>query len=420
MSLLRVNIQRLRQDFEQLAQIGQTSNGGINRLALSNEDLQARAWFANRIEDAGFSVHDDDAGNLSGVLNSSSPNAKTLLLGSHLDSVPNGGKYDGAVGILSALECLRTLDEARYPLPFHLEVIDFTDDEGCWISLFGSKALSGKLPSITQLERETEDRGAALRAALTRAGIHPADLHRAKRDPNTLLGYLELHVEQGARLYRQQAEIGIVNGIVGRSTFRISFFGEASHSGTTAIEDRRDALQGAAFFITKAYQTLQPDNEGRIFNCGNIDVSPGAFNIIPARATLTVECRHTHQRGLADMESTLIRLAHESAIAHHLTVNVKKTVHMPAAILSPRLINAIHTACQTLKIPDPLPMVSYAGHDAQMLSDFIPCGMIFIPSYRGISHNPAESADWRQIEQGANVLLHTILTLADQGGGSPP
>lgn len=418
MSQLRINSQRLRQDFDQLAEIGQTPDGGITRLALSNEDLQARAWFANQIEEAGFSVHDDDAGNLSGVLVSSTPNANTLLLGSHLDSVPNGGKYDGAVGILSALECLRTLKESDQKLPFHLEVINFTDDEGCWISLFGSKAFSGKLPAIAQLERETHDRGVSLRAALTRAGIHPAEIYRAKRDPQQLLGYLELHVEQGARLYRHQVEIGIVHGIVGRNTFRITFFGEASHSGTTALEDRRDALQGAAFFITQAYQALQPDNQGRIFNCGNIQVSPGAFNIIPARAIITVECRHPNAGGLAEMESQLIRLAHEVAIAYRLTVNVKKTVHMPAATLSPALIEAIQDACQTLDIPNPMPMVSYAGHDAQMLSDFIPCGMIFIPSHQGISHNPAEYADWRQVEQGANVLLHTILQLAKSDGNT--
>src|SRR5690242_16488117 len=153
---LRINSDRLRADFDALAEIGATSRGGVNRLALSNEDLQARAWFASKIDEAGLMVHDDEAGNVSGVLYCSDPTARTLLIGSHLDSVPSGGKYDGSLGVIAALECLRVVQDAELDLPVHLEAISFTDEEGAWQGLFGSKALTGKLPPFTTGNGEKE------------------------------------------------------------------------------------------------------------------------------------------------------------------------------------------------------------------------------------------------------------------------
>jgi beta-ureidopropionase / N-carbamoyl-L-amino-acid hydrolase len=406
---LRVNTDRLRADFDELSEIGATPNGGVNRLALSNEDLQARAWFAGKIDEAGFLVHDDEAGNLSGVLYCSNPTAKTLMLGSHLDSVPNGGKYDGAIGVLSALECLRVFKESGLDLPVHLEAISFTDEEGCWQGLFGSKALTGRLAPFSNVEKESSER-AAFRAALYRAGIRPADVHRAKRSPNMIAGYLELHIEQGARLFKGNTSIGVVTGIVGRTTYQITFFGEASHSGTTAPEDRRDALLAASTFISEAHQTLAVD--GGIFNCGNIKVMPGAFNVIPERAMLIVECRHPDERRLSQMEGEMVRLAQDCALKHNTTVSARHVLHMPAAKMSEMVMTSVEQACQSLNITSHTRLVSYAGHDAQMMSSITPSGMIFIPSYQGISHNPKEHSEWSDVVQGANVLLQAALRMA--------
>lgn len=415
LSQLHINSDRLRADFNTLAEIGATVGGGIHRLALSNEDLQARAWFAGLIDDAGLPVHDDEAGNLSGVLYCSDPTAKTLLIGSHLDSVPNGGKYDGSIGVLAALECLRVVQDAGLDLPVHLEAISFTDEEGAWQGLFGSKALTGKLqPSTlnTKSEKESTEQ-AAFRAALFRAGINPAEVHRAKRSPNNVAGYLELHIEQGARLYKSNHDIGIVTGIVGRTTYSVTFHGEASHSGTTDMEDRRDALHAASIFIGEAHQTF--NQNGGIFHCGNIKVSPGAFNIIPERAVLTVECRHPDEMQLKRMESSLIRLAQECAQRFRLSVSTRHVIHMPAAVMSEHVMTCIENACQRVGVQSSTRMISQAGHDAQMLASFTPSGMIFIPSYKGYSHNPREYSEWSQVVQGANVLLQTVLLMATGG-----
>jgi N-carbamoyl-L-amino-acid hydrolase len=413
----RVQPDRLKEDFDALAQIGATPAGGVNRLALSHEDVQARTWFANRAEEDGFLLRDDEAGNLSAVHLSDNPNAKTLLLGSHLDSVPNGGKYDGAIGVLSALEVLRVVKENNIQLPVHLEAINFTDEEGCWLGLFGSKAFTGKLAPLKDSDYDTREK-AMFRAALLRAGINPAEVHCAERPSDQYAGYVELHIEQGAQLYKQHAEIGIVTTIVGRTTYEIRFHGEASHSGTTDPDNRRDALFAAADFISQAHRTLTID--GGVFNCGNLVVEPGAFNIIPDLAVLTVECRHPDESQLEDLEESMMRLAQAVADEHGLRMSSRKVVHMSAAPMSRRVVSTIEQACEQVGVPKCLQLTSYAGHDAQMMSLFTPTGMIFIPSFKGISHNPNEYSAWEHVVQGANVLLQTVLLMAFDSGEPKP
>lgn len=408
---LRINEERFRADFEALAQIGETANGGVTRLALSNEDLAARAWLADTLEQAGLLVRDDDAGNLSGVLPTTKANAKTLLVGSHLDSVPDGGRFDGSIGVLGALECARTIKEAGLQLPFDLEIIDFTDEEGCWQSLFGSKGLTGKLTPLTLADINGQDYG-AFRAALYRTGIHPGDIHKAKRSPKGIAGYLELHIEQGPRLYEMGVQIGVVTGIVGRTTYTISFFGEPGHSGTTTSDRRHDALLGASVYITEGHRYIREVEPQGIFNCGKLEVFPGAFNVIPERAVLTMECRHPDEATLTRMEGDLIQLAQDCAEQHKLRVEHRRIIHMPAVQMAEKVMQAIETGCNRVSVGGCTRLVSYAGHDAQMMSDFTPSGMIFVPSVNGISHNPKEYTEWPDVITGVNVMLHAILALA--------
>jgi beta-ureidopropionase / N-carbamoyl-L-amino-acid hydrolase len=396
-------------DFNDLAFIGATEQGGVSRLALSNEDLQARAWLADRFMDAGLTVQDDDAGNLSGILPATEPNARTLLIGGHLDSVPNGGRYDCSLGLLAALEAVRTLGEAGVKLPVNVEIIDFTDEEGCWQSLFGSRALAGVFAYSTNGD-EDHDEG-PFRAALFRAGIHPGDIYRARRDPATIAGYLELHIEQGRRLEQAGMDIGVVTGIVGRTTYHMTFHGQAGHSGTTPFAERRDALRGAASYITRAFQMVEEQFPKAVLNCGNVIVSPGAFNIIPEKARLTVECRHIDRERLGLLEESLTELAQTVAGEHQLGIGIHQAVHMPVARMHDSMIEAIRGASDQLGCKS-MPLVSYAGHDAQIISAFTRAGMIFVPSVGGNSHTPREYTEWRYVEQGANVLLHSMLRVA--------
>lgn len=404
---LVINDQRLLNDFKALTEIGETIDGGVNRLALSNEDLQARAWFADQVDAAGLMMRDDDVGNLSGVLFSDNPNAQTMMIGSHMDTVPNGGRYDGAIGVLGGLECLRTIKEQGIKLPFHLEVIDFTDEEGAWQSLFGSKGLVGKIHTH---ETDAETDYGPFRAALFRAGIRPVDIHKAKRDPKTVCGYLELHIEQGPRLDREKIDIGIVNGIVGRLNYEIVFRGEASHSGTTERDRRKDALLGAATFITQAHQLWHTHYPTGIFNCGNIQALPGAFNIIPSEAKLKVEIRHEDEATLDIWKDDLLNLIQSQADLHGLGVSSRLVQHTRAVRLSEKMESTIESVCQDFGVSYRY-LTSFAGHDAQVMSSFTDTGMIFIPSVNGISHSPHEFTEWEDVVRGTNILLHCILKL---------
>ncbi len=407
---LKINSDRLKTDFETVAHIGLNENQGISRLALSREDLEARAWFADQIEEAGLLIRDDDAGNLSGILPGADPDARTLMIGSHLDTVPNAGRFDGALGVLAGLECLRTIREFGLQLPFNLEVMDFTDDEGTWSPMFGSLSLTGRLSE--NVLNPADQRQSAFRAALLRAGINPDHVRRASRDPAALLGYIELHVEQGVRLERSQTGIGVVTGVVGRNSYLFTFYGSAGHSGTASMHERRDALQGASKFVLNAHEHVRDQYTDGTLNCGDLWVTPGGLTIVPDKACVTVEVRNPEEAKLDEMGQALIEIAEACTDQFALTYNVTLLDHMPAVLMADHMIDNIEAACDKLEISHRR-LASYASHNAQVMSAFTPSGLLFIPSVNGTSHHPAELSRWDDVVNGANVLLHTILNIAE-------
>ena len=408
---LKIDSQRLHADFVALAEIGATYGGGVTRLALSNDDLAARSWFADRIEEAGLQIHDDEVGNLSGILYCDEPSAKTLMIGSHLDTVPNGGRYDGSIGVLAGLECLRTIKDSGLKSNYHLEVINFTDEEGTWKSLLGSYGLIGQL-SPEDINDSLED-NAAFRAALFRAGILPPEIEHAKRDPESILGFLELHIEQGDKLFHGGYDLGVVTRIVGRTTFNLTFYGEAAHAGTTTADKRRDALQGAAAFIILVHNLIADGFTEGVVNCGHVSVEPDTFNVVPSEASLRVECRHPNTEKLKEMESQVVRLAQDCAKDYRLSVGIDQALHRPAEQMSSQFIEQLEQSCKEEQVKY-TQSISYAGHDAQIMNRIVPSAMLFVPSVNGISHNPKELTEWHHVEKGANVLLRTILHLTTE------
>ncbi len=406
---LKISSERLQADFEEISKIGLTENGGISRPALSREDLEARAWFADQIEEAGLLIHDDDAGNLSGILRSDNRSARTVLIGSHLDTVPNAGRFDGVLGVLAGLECLRTIREAQVKLPVHLEVMDFTDDEGTWEPMFGSMSLTGRLPK--DVLNSADPTKSAFRAALRRAGINPDDVRRAARDPKTVAGYIEMHVEQGSRLERSRTDIGVVTAIVGRTSYHITFLGQAGHSGTASMRERRDALQGACQFVIRAHELVRDTFLDGALNCGDLEVRHGSLTIIPNDVCVTVEFRHPNEARLVQMEEALLALAQECGQQYRLDVKSTLNMRIPAAMMSFKVVECIEKAC-TLNGVSHQRLASYASHNAQVMSMFTPSGLIFIPSVDGVSHHPSENSRWEDVVRGTNVLLTSILGLA--------
>ena len=406
----RVDADRLRRDFDELAAIGGTPDGGVRRTTFSDSHLAARAWFLERATAAGLETRVDAAGNHSAVLPAASAAARTLLVGSHLDTVPTGGRYDGALGVVAALEALRAVKDAGLALPVSLEAIDFTDEEGSLVGLLGSWALAGTLtPEILRAPRGGRD---ALASGLTRVGLTEHGLVRARRDPGTLAGYLELHIEQGPVLEREGIDIGVVTAIAGSRSFRLSFDGERRHAGTTPMGARKDAALGAARFVVAVEQTVVRDFPGCVATVGDIAIEPGAFNVVPGRARLALEFRSPELPVLEALETALLAAAAREASAAGLTLGVEPVGRWEPTALDRSVRAAIAEAARALGVST-LELVSGAGHDAQALAAVTPSGMIFVPSVGGVSHDPAEHTHWQDCVNGANVLLATALALAD-------
>ena len=409
---LQINAERLQADFEALSAIGRNASGGVDRPAFSPAHLQARSWFRQQALSAGLGFKLDGAGNHSALLRSADLHARTLLLGSHLDSVPDGGRYDGALGVLAALEVLRTIQEAGLHLPVHLESIDFTDEEGTLVGLLGSAALAGSL-HIEQLQAPRGGRERLLEG-LQRAGLTESGLLTAQRQPETLAGYLELHIEQGPRLIKAGAQIGVVTGIVGLASCQLTFTGRADHAGTTPLPDRLDAAQGAASFIVHARQLVMQDFPGCVANTGWLRFEPGAFNIVPAVARLGLEYRAAGAPAFECLGQALLALAEQEAARLGLGLEVQPLgSHQPAPMDS-HVQAAIRQSAEALGLSH-LSLPSGAGHDAQMLAAVCPAGMIFIPSQGGASHSPREYSEWQDCVNGANVLLPTTLRMINKG-----
>jgi N-carbamoyl-L-amino-acid hydrolase len=407
----RIDAERFQADFEELAAIGATPDGGVDRPALSAAHLEARKLFLDKAEQTGLQTRIDAAGNhIAFVRTGSEAKLRSLLLGSHLDSVPQGGRFDGALGVTAGLEVLRVIKEKNIVLPFDLELYDFTDEEGHFVGLMGSQALAGLLRPA-QLQTPGQDIG-LFHEALERAGMDGSRILEAKRDPDSLAGYLELHIEQGLRLVEAEMDLGIVTAIVGIRSFRLHFIGRADHAGTTPLDKRFDAGLGASAFNLAVHQHVGRNHPGCVVTVGDLRFSPGAFNVVPKAAAVALEFRAETDDELDTLESEILHIAAEQAQVFSLALEIDRLERAAPVQMDPGFQRTAARASEALGLKS-LPLSSGAGHDAQSLAQVCPAGMIFIPSIGGFSHSARESSEWDHCLNGANALLHTVLALAE-------
>ena len=406
---LRVNADRMHGSFIHLALIGSTGDGGVSRVTFSEAHLAARTRFRTEIENAGLEFHMDSAGNHFAVLACDDKNAPTLLIGSHLDSVPNGGCFDGALGVVAALEVLRTVKENGISLKTKLEAIDFTDEEGTLVGLLGSAALAGRLhPEALKNPRGGRQN---LLEGLNRAGLSEEDIFKAVRPKKSLTGYLELHIEQGKRLERAGINIGIVSAIVGIRSYRVSFIGRADHAGSTLMTDRADASLGASAFTLATREIVMKDIPNCVVNVGKMDFTPGAFNIVPARVDVALEFRSPDEKEFERLDTALLACANEQAIYFGLELQTEFFEKHVPNLMSEEIQKTFADSCDDLGLTH-TSLASGAIHDGQSFDGICPIGMIFVPSVDGASHAPREFTKWEDCVNGANVLLQTVLKLA--------
>ncbi len=402
----KINPARLRKNIEELAGFGHQNTGGIRRESFSKADTAAKRWLMAKIETAGLSARKDEAHNVWGRLGTGGP---FVVAGSHIDTVPEGGMFDGALGVLAALESLQTIREQNLALKRPLEMVAFTDEEGAFSSFLGSRAVAGTLSAEELAEAKNMD-GISLKQAMAASGLAIQNMERAKRDVNDIEAYLELHIEQGPQLDVEKIDIGIVRSIVGIVSYWITFLGEANHAGTTPMDLRRDALLGASEFCLQVSDWVSSCTAG-VVTFGNMEVYPGAFNIVPGRVQMALEFRDSSSRQLEKMEASILETGRNIAEQRNLNFLAKRISWDVPVQLSQKIIKTLQQEADTLGYSYQR-MDSGAGHDAQILAQATRTGMIFIPSIEGKSHCPEEKSRWCDIERGAQLLLNCILKLA--------
>lgn len=409
---LFVNKERLKASIETLAAIGRESDHGIYRMAFSSGDMAGRDWFKQQIVEAGLQVHEDGAANIHGRLGWNEVTA-SVMTGSHLDTVPGAGHLDGALGVLSGLECLRRIKEENIPLQRPLEVVAFSDEEGRFGGMLGSQAMTGRL-TPESIHKAIDLKGVHLTEAMQDCGYNAMDALHARREPDSIHAYVELHIEQGPILDQMGFSVGIVDAIAGLFKWDVSLIGTPNHAGTTPMHMRNDAFAGLAEFHTQIQRLLDENGSERsVATIGRVALSPGAANVVPGRVDFSLEVRDTEQRVLDDLQSACRRALSAIARRRNLMFEFKVLSEIAPVKCSGSMVEQIKQVTESLNIPS-LRMASGAAHDAQMLAGITPTAMLFVPSKDGRSHSVAEWTDLRDIEKGANVLLNTLLRLAGE------
>ena len=396
---------RLNAILADFRQFGGTPDNGTTRLAYSDEDLAGREYAAGVMARAGLEVSIDLAGNLLGRRSGTDPAAPPIVIGSHMDTVPQGGSYDGQVGSAGALEVALTLHDLDIALRHPLEVIIFPNEEG---GKTGSRALVGRVPP-GDLDIVTAS-GFTIGEGTARLGGDPARIAEAQREPGSMAGFFELHIEQGAFLDAAGTRIGVVEGIVGIRRWNATVRGMQNHAGTTPMPQRRDALVAAADLIRAVNEVANTMPGRQVATVGRIEAVPGAPNVVPGEVRATIEIRDLKMDKISLVFAEIARRVRAIEANRDVTIALDHFYESLAAPTDPRFRDIVEASAEALGYSHTR-MPSGAGHDAQSMAELGPVGMIFVPSRDGISHSPDEYSAPADITRGANVLLGSVLAL---------
>ena len=399
---------RIEQHIMELSVFGRNPEGGVSRVAFSQADLDGREYITSLMSQAGLQVTIDTAGNLIGF-RSGSENLPPIMLGSHIDSVPGGGNYDGDVGVIGAIEVAQVLHDQGVALRHPLEVVVFADEEG---GLTGSRGMSGQLGADAL--KVVSHSGLTTGEGIRHIGGNPERLAEARRSPGDIAAYLELHIEQGAVLEDENIDIGVVTGIVGIKWWDVVITGVANHAGTTPMNMRHDALLSAAELIQAINRVVTQTPGNQVGTVGRIQAQPGAPNVIPGKVVMSLEIRDLSDAVIISMFQNIEQEAAAIAARNGTDITFQSIDFDAVPALTDERIRAlIDQAAAGLGL-SARRMPSGAGHDAQDIARIAPAGMIFVPSVGGISHSPEEFTRPEDMANGANVLLQTLMAI-DRG-----
>lgn len=404
----QINKMRLLDTIKESSSIGTSPNGGLNRLALSEEDKKMRELFIDWLSKEGLEIRIDDFGNIYGRREGKKKDGPVVAFGSHLDTQPNGGKFDGVLGVLTGLEVIRVLNENNIETEYPIEIINFTNEEGARFSppMLGSGGITEAF-SKEFIYHSADTAGITYEQALERIGYKGRKENRLKEAKN----FIELHIEQGPILDKKNKEIGIVMGIQGMSWLTVKVIGETNHAGPTPMEDRKDALIPATKMISKV-NGLADEVTGLKTTIGRMDVKPNIPNVIPGEVEFSIDIRHENDDIRYHAIETLKERLSTIALMNNVDITITEDWNSDAVHFSNTVIQTIEKEAEKLGYSS-IKLFSGPGHDAKYMSSLADTGMIFIPSKDGISHNEYEFSNDEDIEKGANVLLYTICELAN-------
>lgn len=406
---LRINGGRLIERLMEMAQIGATPKGGVCRVALSDEDKASRDLFVEWCQAAGCSVRVDQVGNIFARRAGTEDDLLPVLIGSHLDSQPTGGKYDGVYGVLAALEVIDTLNDEGIQTRHPIEIVSWTNEEGARFApgLTGSGVFTGDF-DLDQTLLTTDKDGLTIGDELQRIGY----AGEIKPGAYSFEAAIEIHIEQGPILESEAKTIGVVRGIQGMRWYDLIFIGQEAHAGTTPMERRRDPSAGAARVMQQIYILNEKHAPYGRATFGDFTVEPGSRNTVPGKLTVTLDFRHPDSIVLDEVDREIRSIMAAECQSLGIVGHVEEIWYMPPVTFASQCINAVQNAADLLGYRSKV-MISGAGHDAMYLSSVAPTGMIFVPCKDGLSHNELEHTEPEDLIAGGNVLLHTLLDLAD-------
>jgi N-carbamoyl-L-amino-acid hydrolase len=402
--------ERLLGRLDAFARIGATPAGGVNRQAFSVEDRNARRLLAKLAMERGFAVCQVGIANLFVRREGTDATLPPLLIGSHLDSQPTGGRFDGALGTLAAFEVLEALEDAKTETGMPIEVVAWANEEGSRFApgVMGSMAFTGADPAAWKSIVGADGASLATEIEATIAALPEAALRPIGKP---ISGYIELHIEQGPSLEKERLPIGVVTAVQGTRWLEVSIEGTAGHAGTTGLAYRRDPMVAAVAAMHRLQTTIMPPDSSARLTVGRIAAKPGSINAIPQSVAFTVDIRHPRVERLDAIDAELRQVCAAEAEAQHCAATIKRSFDMPGAAFSPDMVKIVEAAVSSLRLPHKQ-MISGAFHDALFLARVAPAAMIFVPCRDGLSHNEAEYVEPAYAVTGARVLLHATIAAA--------
>jgi len=410
---MKTKVERIKKDIEELAKFNSSTEGGLTRFSLTREDRMAREYLKDQLCKLDVKIYEDNAGTLFARREGTDPQAPAIMIGSHFDSVKNGGNFDGPAGVVMALEIFRALEENNIKTRYPLEFVAMIEEEGGRFGsgVFGSRAMAGVV-DYDQLERNRDRDGISMAQALRDFGFEPEKVAEAKRNKEDVKAFIELHIEQGPILEKEGKDLGIVDFIVGINEFRVQVDGRPDHAGTTPMDMRADALGVASKVVAEIDSYPVPENNGTVATVGVLEIKPGAANIVPAQVVFTVDIRSKDEGSIANVKKKIMARLEALTEGTDVTYTVTEMLDVKPVKMNEEMVRLFKESAEEKGFTY-RNMLSGAGHDAMVMAAVTEVGLVFVPSRDGRSHCKEEWTDYDQLQKGIELIYDTILKLGE-------